>query len=175
MNRFLFVYMVISVSIAQLDAQAEHPRARRAREAFEASVTKARAAYIQQLDEAIKEAGGAGDLDEANRLKEIKTSLELEAKGEGRDPISIRTKRLENTRWFTRKNPNGFIRFLRGNQTQNHLGTGGVWILTDKSTAITQSRNSGNIYLFRFDESLKSATVHRFEDAKQPVKYLKKF
>lgn len=158
----------------QSQVLAANPRAEAAEAAYKKAIDDARNIYIGELDAAIKEEGADGNLEEANKLADMKESLLLEAKLGDSDPAFVTSKRLENTRWGTRANPKGFIKFLSNNKTQNHLKTGGVWIASDESTVITQSRNSGHIYLFQFSKDLKTATVHRFENAKQPEAYFRK-
>ena len=143
---------------ATCSAQEKNKRAQQAEKAYEAAIEQARAAYIAELETAIKEEGGEGHLDEANRLSEVKEALELEAKLGSSDPADVARSKLENSTWKTPRNPRGYIRFLKNNKTTNHLRVGGAWITFDGKTAITQSFNSGAIYLFEFDDELKNAS-----------------
>lgn len=170
--RVIVLWITLSVVLkCQSPVLAGNPRAEAA---YKKAIEDARNVYIGELHAAINEEGAAGNLDEANKLADTKESLLLEAKLGVSDPAFVTSKRLENTRWGTRANPKGFIKFLSKNRTQNHLNTGGVWLASDESTVITQSRNSGHIYLFQFSKDLRTATVHRFENAKQPVGYVRK-
>ena len=172
-THLLTLTTVLALGIASV-VRAEESRARVAKAAYDKAVKAAREAYIEQLELAIKEEGGAGNLEEANRLAEEKKSLELEGQLGSSDPADLAAKKLQNTTWKTRRNPKGFLRFLKDNKTQNHLKTGGVWIATDKDTVITQSRNSGAIYMFQFSKDLRSARVHRFESKGKPETYFKR-
>ena len=174
-NRILLVIAVFNcVSFFSPFVYAENARAKSAARAYEKAVEAARNVYIKELDEAIKEEGAAGNLKEANKLAEVKASLKLEATLGDSDPTFVTTRKLIKTRWGNKKNPKGFLQFLENNKTANHLKKPGVWIAADEFTVLTQSNNSGHIYVLRFDKDFKSAIVHRFQDAKEPVKFFRK-
>ena len=164
-----------AVAMIHVNAHAENKRAKDAAKAYNAALAKARKAYASELELAIKEEGGAGNLTEANRLKEVKTSIETEGKIGPNDAISVATRKLENTVWGTTKNKKGFLRLLRRNRTMNHLKVGGVWIVSDKTTAILQSGSSGNIYVMKFNEKLTGAAVHKFQAVdEKPARFYRK-
>lgn len=168
----LIIITVFSQSVSGL--HAENVRARAAAKAYEKAVESAREAYIKELDVAIKEEGAAGNLAEANKLAETKASLKLEATIGDSDPAFVTTRKLIKTRWGNKKNPKGFLQFLENNKTANHLKKPGVWIAADEFTVLTQSKNSGHIYVLNFDKDFKTAIVHRFIDAKEPEKFFRK-
>jgi len=158
-----FLVLVLTTGSAfGAEPQFKNERAKKAEAAYQAALKEARRAYINELDQAIKEAGGAGDLDEANKMADVKEALEEEGKFNDRDPLALVRKKLENTTWKTPSNPKGFLRFGKANKTQNHTGNGGAWVVTDEVTALTQSHGTSNIYVFKFDEDLKTATVYTF-------------
>lgn len=167
------VLLFVAVFGATSELRAESAKAKAAAVAYQKAVMRARNTYIRALDAAIKEEGSKGNLKEATQLKDKKTSLELQNQRGSSNPAFLATRQLENSRWGNARNPKGFLQFLENNQTQNHLKTGGAWIATDKSTVITQSRNSGHIYLFQFSDDFKTATVHRFVNAKTPTQYIR--
>ena len=172
--RMLIVSLLLLGLTGGVFGQAENERAKSAAEVYQKAVDEARQAYIKELELAIKEAGGAGDLEEANRLAENKAALEKEGKVDENDPVALATKQLENSKWVTPGKGKGFIRFLPGNKTTNHMAVAGVWIMTDKQTALTQNGKGGDIHVFQFDEKLKQAVVHRFENANVPKTYVKR-
>ena len=157
-----FLILIVAsnpVSGAEPDFQSE--RARTALQAYEAAVDEAREAYIAELELAIMEAGGQGDLDEANLLSEAKESLELESTQGESDPVRLFARELENTRWVT--GPGRFNRFRPGNRTVNHNGDEGVWMASDEKTAVMQVFRTSSVFVFKFDDDLQSATMFKFD------------
>lgn len=158
--------LILSLVIVH-SAYAEEPvfknaRAIEAQRTYEEKLKSARQEYIQELEKAIKEEGGKGNLEEANKISDEKNALELEARGGDQDPISIVRRKLEGTKWRDPSNPQGYLGFLKDYKTRNHLNRSGVWIVTDEHTAVTQSHYGNNIYVFKFDEDLKTAKVYTF-------------
>lgn len=168
MSRFipLVVLLLVSNSVCGAEPQFKNERAQKAEEAYQAKLKAARESYIKELDVAIKEAGGAGELDEANKMAELKQSLEEAGESEDRDELAPFRRKLENTRWGDPTNPGGFLRLLTKGKTRNHKNYSGVWVVTDEHTALTQSNHSANIYVFKFDEEMNTAKVYTFEQSK---------
>lgn len=169
MSKFvpLFVLLLASSSAFGAEPQFKNERGKKAEEAYQAKLKEARGAYIKELELAIKEAGGAGDLEEANKMAELKESLEEAGESEDRDDLAPVRRKLENTSWRDPANPGGYLRLLNNNKTRNHKDNRGVWVVTDEQTALTQSHSSANIYVFKFDEALKSAKVYTFVQSKE--------
>ncbi len=130
--------------------------------------------FLAELTTGIKAAQDKGDQSAAKELNDEREILRMAPSIKESGPASLATKKLENTVWRTRANPTGFLRFLKDNRTVNHRGTRGVWIMSDKNTALTQSGSSGNIYVFRFKPDLRSAIVHTFKDDKKPRPYVRR-
>jgi len=162
--------VLVSSSVSGEEPQFNNERANKAAAAYQAKLKEAREAYIKELDVAIKEAGGAGDLDDANKLADLKEVLEKENKLDDRDPLAAVRKELEGTTWkpiTSPPSPRAFNRFRKDNKTVNHNGVEGVWIVTDENTAVMQNYNSANIFVFKFDKGLKTATVYMFEKSEK--------
>lgn len=168
MSRFvpLVVLLLVSSSVCGAEPQFKNQRAQKAEETYQAKLKAARESYIKELDLSIKEAGGAGELDEANKMAELRESLIEAGESEDRDELAPVRRKLENTRWGDPTNPGGFLRLLTKGKTRNHKNNSGVWVVTDELTALTQSHNSANIYVFKFDEEMRSAKVYTFEQSK---------
>jgi hypothetical protein len=166
MQRYILAFLLVICCSPALaaDVAFKNVRARTAAQAYEDAQSKAREAYFEQLKIAIKESGAKGDLAEANQLAAEKESLELEQKRNGNDPLKLAARKLRNTKW--RAASGTWIRFLSGNRTVTYSGAGGVWMMVNKSTALTQS-DSGAIYVFKFDKQLKSSTHYKFVGSKK--------
>jgi len=170
----LFVLLLFSSSVLAAEPQFKNERAKKAEAAYQAALKTAREAYIKELDMAIKEAGGAGDLDDANRMSDVKEALEEEGKFNDRDPLALVRKDLEGSAWKPSSNPRGRHRFLKDNKTINYQGIKGVWVVTDEKTALTQVFESSDIYVFEFDEDRKTANVFRFVKSKDKPKFYRR-
>ena len=64
-----------------------------AKKSYDEAIAKAKKEYAAKLDIAIKDAGGAGDVDEANKLLAEKKRVD------GTDPIAALRRRLIGTKW----------------------------------------------------------------------------
>lgn len=135
--------------------------AREAQQVYEAEVAKAKADYAAKLEIAIKEAGGAGNLEEANRIAALKKEIES---GED-DPVEKSRKALEGTRWGP--NPQSTLKLYPDRKVVFAGGHSGTWILSDPQTLLLQSEKSANINVWKFDEKLKSARVYMFTQFKK--------
>ena len=168
MPKFIpFLVLVLLTGTAAGDEpQFKNERAKKAEAAYQAKLKEAREAYIKELEVAIKESGGAGDLDEANKMAELKDSLVEAGESEDRDEFAAVRRELEGTTWKSSKDPRGFHRFLKDNKTINAKGTKGVWVVTDEKTAVMQNYNSADVHIFEFDDELKTAKVSKFVKSK---------
>jgi len=142
----------------------KNKKALEAKRAYETVLKQARARYVIQLSESIKEEGAKGNLKQANLLNEMKNKLEAGEDGSEVSAIMRAQKKLEGTRWGpTVKNSILLLtnrRVLFGNKTS------GVWILTGTRTLVLQSSSSVNITVWSFNDRLNSATVHTFKHAR---------
>ena len=154
----LLVSSLTSVSAVSAEKPLKSASLRKAKKAYEAAVAKARAAYVVELDKGIKAAGGAGDLDEANRIAEVKKALQADSKPLGKSPREILTRRLTGTTWrFVERKDKLTVRFRPNGLAVNSLGHKSVWIASDKNTVLQQSHVDAAIGVWKFDKQLKSA------------------
>ena len=140
--------------------------ARAAKKTYEEAVAKAKAEYAAQLEIAIKQSGGAGDIEEAKLLVAEKKRID------GSDPLMVLRRRLTGTKWNT--NPTKrrqWQSFQRNNLGRNYDGAPLRWFVTAKNTVVTQRTKSTDIYVWHFDANLKKATLHAFTKAgKSPAR-----
>jgi len=164
MRRLAFVATILLVAAPAKaeDQPFKNERAKTAREAYQAALKEARDAYIAELERAIREEGGQGNVEEAQLLDEAKQALVDEQAGLETDPVRRFQNSLENTRWVT--GPGVFNRFLPNNRTINHKGEKGVWMASDEKTAVMQVYNSRSVYVFKFNDNVTEATFFKFEE-----------
>lgn len=141
-------FVCVDDSIAQEPFNSE--TAVEAQRVYEAALAKAKADYVAQLDVAIKEAGAAGDLEEANRISVARKEVNSSGVSKEDDPVAKVRKQLEGTRWGPGKDET--IRFHEGGQAVFNKGYPVTWILSDPRTLILQSDKSSNISVWQFDK-----------------------
>lgn len=146
--------------------------ARAAKKSYEEAIAKAKKEYLAKLEIAIKEAGGAGDIDEANRIVAEKKEV-ASGTGAQRDPLEKLRKRLEGTRWGPR--PTVTLKLMPKQQAILSGGGAAVWTVSDPRTVLLQDHKSRQITVWKFDERMKSARLYEFEQSKQskPLIYKK--
>ena len=130
------------------------------------AIAKAKKEYAAKLEIAIKEAGGAGKLDEANLLATEKKRID------GSNTIEKTRKRLEGMRWV--RNSNISIKLNPNRHYVTNGGEPGVWLLANPRTLILQSHKSFLIGVFKFNETLTQANVYYFQKQANPPRVFKK-
>ena len=130
--------------------------ARTAKKAYEQAIAEAKKEYVAKLKIAIKDAGGAGDLEEAKLLVAEKKRID-----EG-DPLVVLRNRMIGMTWIS------YPGMEKRSFHRNHLGRcrdGGVfrWYVTAPNTIVTQRPDKkAHIFVWHFDAKLKGASVHWF-------------
>ncbi len=166
-----FVLVTARSAIAQ-EKPFTNKTAVAAKKSYQEATAKAQKEYIAKLDIAIKEAGGAGDIDEANRIVAEKNEI---ASGsiKSHDPFEKLTKRLEGTTWGPR--PTVTLMFQSRQKAVLSGGGGAVWGASDPQTILLQDHKSKQITVWKFDDGLKVARLYEFEQSKQqkPLLYRK--
>ena len=145
-----FLLLAALMNDAFGDEPFKNATAREAQAAYKAAIAKAKAAYVQALDKAAKEAGGAGRLDEANRIAAEKKKVESDQGASGRDTdlaAQLRNK-IEGTLWVP--GPNRWTRFKSNGNAVNKIGTIGRppplhWFHRVTEPRISMSGNSTRI------------------------------
>ncbi len=158
-----FVLVTAHSAIAQ-EKPFKNRTAQAAKKAYEAAIAKAQKEYIKELEIAIKEAGGAGDIDDANRIVAEKNEI---ASGsiKPRDSTERLQRRLEGTTWGPR--PTVTLKLHAKRQAVLSGGGGAVWVVSDTETLLLQDHKSKQITVWKFDKQLKSARLYEFEQSKQ--------
>ncbi|MCH8829601.1 MAG: hypothetical protein IID45_08495 [Planctomycetes bacterium] len=173
--------ILASVNMAVAEKPFKNKTARAAHKVYEAAIAKAKVEYVAKLEIAIKEAGGAGDLEEANRIAVEKKSIESGQSGKSNaDPVEALRRRMIGTRWNTSAtNSKNWIRFLKKGAGADYRGKHFSWFVAGKNTVVYQYKRKKDfnfaIYMFHFDANLKSATGHVFNKHSKtfPVKRLR--
>lgn len=127
---------------------------------YESAIEKAKKEYLAQLEIAIKEAGAAGDLEEANRIATERDEIRGSDETEADDPVERLRKRLEGSHWGP--NPRQTIKLHPKRKVIFSAGYPGTWILADEETLILQSSKSANLEIWKFNENKRSAQVYSF-------------
>lgn len=125
-----------------------------AQKTYEEAIAKAKKEYAAKLEIAVKEAGGAGDLDEATQLAAEKKRIE------GHDPLAALRRRLIGTKWYKKASWN---RFEKNNFGINSDGVRFFWVVTVKNTVVIQYARRLQIYVWHFDDKANVATLHSFK------------
>ena len=133
--------------------------ARAAQKTYEEAIAKAKKEYVAKLEIAVKEAGGAGDLEEANRLAAEKKNVET---GEN-DPLTSFRRRMIGTKWYGRTSRNVWNRFDKNNFGVSESGYRFFWVVTVKNTVVIQYVNNLKVYVWHFDDKGRAATVFAFK------------
>ena len=132
-----------------------------AKKSYDEAIAKAKKEYAAKLDIAIKDAGGAGDLEEANQLVAEKKRIE------GNDPPTVLRRRLTGTKWMTNpKAPKLLLRFETNNVGTYSNGIRFAWFVTFKNTVVFQNRQNLEIFVWHFDDKVKTARLFSFRKAK---------
>ena len=126
-----------------------------AKKDFNEAIAKAKKEYSEKLDLAIKEAGGAGDLEEANRLVAEKKEF-----GSAVSPLEKARKQIEGTRWGT--STKSTINFLSNRKVDFGGKYSGIWIMSGQQTLLLQSGKSKTITVWQFNTKLTSAQYYTF-------------
>lgn len=148
--------------------------ARDAQRAYEKAIAKAKEDYVAQLEIAIREAGGAGDLADANRIAAEKDNIGTTTS----DSLESLRRRLIGTRWNNSpSNPNNWLLFKDRNSGVDYRKQGFTWFVMGENTVVYQYTREfdSNIYMFVFDPDGKTATGHAFKKHSKtfPVKRVK--
>ena len=133
--------------------------ARTAKKSYEQAIAQAKKEYVAKLEIAIKEAGGAGDFEEAKLLVAEKKRID------GTDPLTAFRRRLIGTKWNNSpRNRKNWSKFLKQNAGVDYKGKRFIWYVTAKRTVVKQyPRDFGlNIYVEHFDANLRTGTGHTF-------------
>ena len=112
--------------------------------------------YAAQLEIAIKQSGGAGDIEEAKLLVAEKKRMD------GSDPLTALRRRLIGTKWNTNPKTRGWCLFGKNNVGVYSNGIQFAWHVTFENTVAFQNKRSLDIFVWHFDKRLKKATLHRF-------------
>ena len=173
MNRVLcsFCMLTFLVSSACGDKPFKNATARKAKTVYDTAASKAKvvyqaalkkaaADYVVQLDKAIKEAGGAGHLDEAIRISDEKKRIDADRNVPTTESAGKLRKRLEGTVWTI--DPNQWLRFEKHGIAVKENGKKMVWVVTPKNTLVLQSYETTNLYVWQLDKHLLSARVTAF-------------
>lgn len=166
---FILLSIFTSWDATRADEPFNNETAKSAQKTYEQAVEKAKKEYLEQLEIAIKEAGGAGDLAEANRIAAERDAI----RDSEDDPIDRLRKRLEGSRWGINRNLT--LKLNPKRKVVFAAGYPGTWILADEKTLILQSSRSANIEMWKFDESLRSAKKYTFELNKDKTRDYKRY
>lgn len=146
-----------STNLAVAQKPFKNKTARAAQKTYEEAVAKAKAEYVAKLEIAVKEAGGAGDIEDAKILVAEKKRMD------GSDPLTLLRRRLVGTKWNTNPKLRGWCLFKKNNIGVYHNGTQFAWHVTFENTVVFQNKRSLVIWVWHFDDELKKAALHRFE------------
>lgn len=162
--------MVVCLNLAIVDAACGDEKpitneiALTAKKQYEEAIENAKKAYVEQLEVAIKDAGGAGNLEEASRIEAEKKRIE------GNDPVTIFRRRLIGTKWHTDpNNPKSWNLFKEDNEVVTFEGVRYAWYVTTEDTIIYQHPTNLNIWVWHFNEKLDRAVLHQFKKSGKVV------
>ena len=136
-----------------------------AQKTYEEAIAKAKKEYVAQLDIAIKDAGGVGDIDEANRIVAEKKGVQSDEGGVSADPFGRLRKRIEGTTWLVSTSKLTLF-FGKNGAAINSKGVKMAWSTGGKNVLVLQSSTSSNIYVWQLDKNLQSATQTGFFKSK---------
>ena len=160
----LAVVATVGWSAAETRSRPRSARAKRARLDFEKSVSRARIAYVKELDVALRQAAGNKDKDEITRIQIEKRDVITEV-GLIDDPIAKTRKRLEGTRWtFKRGRETRKLSLLPGSVLREDKMPNGAWAMLDEYSAVLKP--AAALFVITFDKSL---TKFKVEAAFNPV------
>ena len=125
-----------------------------AKKSYEEAIAQAKKEYVAKLEIAIKEAGGAGDLEEANQLAAEKERID------NSDSIEKARKRLEGIRWG--KSATSWVKLLRNGRFVSRGGTTGIWLLTTPRTVVIQIDGTKRISVWNYNKQLTAAKIYSF-------------
>ncbi len=123
------------------------------------TIAKAKKEYIAKLEIAVKEAGGKGDLEQANRIASEKKNIET---GES-DPLAAFRRRLTGTKWYNTPKRAAWNRFDKNNVGISSDKARFFWVATTKNTVVMQYVHNLVIYVWHFDDKVKAAKLHSFK------------
>ncbi len=145
-----------------LTAKTSFEKERKRIEAAAANaIAKAKKEYVAKLEVAIKEAGGAGDIDEANRLVAEKKTVESDEGGAIKNPFERLRKKIEGTTWSI-TGTTVTLRFGKNGTAIDSRGTKLAWSTDGKNALVLQSQKSTNIYVWQLDKNVRVAAVTAF-------------
>ncbi len=138
--------------------------ARKAQAAYNSAIAKVKADYVKELDKAVKESGGVGNLDEAIRIAAERKRVVTDQGGPSTSSGNKLRKSIEGTVW---DGPNGWIHFHKNKKAVDSDGSKRIWTIGGVNYLILQNLRTGNVEVWEFDKSLCSATKHHFEHQKE--------
>lgn len=165
--------VLISANVVGQDKSFKNKTARAAQKAYDAAIARAKREYVAKLDVAIKEAGGAGDLDEANLIAEEKKNIGIATS----DPFESLRRRMIGTKWNNSpNNRKNWLLFLDKNAGADYRKQGFTWFVMGTDAVVYQYTKGfdSTIYIFKFDENFRTATGYGFNKHSKtfPVKRL---
>ncbi|MCH7727255.1 MAG: hypothetical protein IH991_12360 [Planctomycetes bacterium] len=152
------------------DGPFKNATARKAQTAYKSAIAKAKADYSRELDKAIKESGGVGNL-EANRIATERKRVETDQGDASTSSGNKLRKSIEGTVW---DGPYGWIHFNKNRKAVDSDGSKRIWTIGGSNYLILQNLRTGNVEVWEFDKSLCSATKHHFEHQKEHKTTLKR-
>ncbi len=129
-----------------------------------ALIAKAKKEYIAKLNTAIKEAGAAGDIDDANRI--VAERKNVEANLDGKTPIDNLRKRIEGTVWNVTPFAGHWFKFGKNGIAAKKNGDKIAWVAAPNRTLVLQSYSSTYIYIWQLDENFRVAKITQFSKTK---------
>jgi len=163
--RLLLLACVILPSSGRAD-DFTTPAAIAAREAYEADLKTLRNTYSNALITAMKEAKGAGDDADAERIEEARIQLTdvLEDDSIEESATTKARRMILRKRWHFREDKaRTWQRFFSDGTGVNYAGTKTVWTLANPTTLISQSHGTSRIYVWRFNDNYSNVVVNRFD------------
>jgi hypothetical protein len=129
MRHLLAILMLLSATPLAAE-EFTTDTAKAAEAAYEADLKIAREKYSKALDESVKQAVEAGDLEEVKRIVAVKEGLE------GKAPVTEKDGKVERVLW---KHKNGYFERLNDGHWIERIGTG--------NAAIFSASNLGDEYI----------------------------
>lgn len=162
--------ILLPANCAVAEKPFKNKTARAAQKIYEAEIAKAKKKYVAKLEVAIKEAGGAGDLDEANRIATEKKSLDSNRGGTSKNPADKLRKSMEGTTWRINVSKH-WVRFDKNNTAVGDDGMKYIWVATPKNTIVLQNYKNARIFVWQLDKNLRVAIPFMFTkvSASQPL------
>ena len=134
-----------------------------AKKSYEQAIAEAKKEYVAKLKIAIKDAGGAGKLEEAKQIEAEMKRID------GTDPLTAFRRRMIGTKWYTElKTRKSWFGFSKDNVGVDFKGRRFVWYVTAKNTVVWQYPGNYNltVYLMHCDADVRTGRRHAFK--KQP-------